>query len=676
MKKKINQISAIRNNTGSGSDLYTRYKKQMELILASNDVRPLSDEDRAFYVEDELLEKELQALYEDETDTMSVLLGYAGIGKSTVLRNFFNFSNSTAVISEDEEALIFPAVFNGLVMDEENGKMDGEEKQRIAEKIRDDLTRRIDSVCSFLEKKYKELRPGKEFNKEDEKEAREAAEKYWMEIYDYLERTNPKVLEHVPYYERINLTDIEEKYLKFQYACKCDSFIVAVTRLKMYLGSEKCPCKKLIVILDDIEPLPYSWQVQLVLQYSRLYDCLKNVSTDSRYKKYLVNMLISMRPHTYGMIKGNSAVQSFSVTREIFKNNMVDVGTLFHKKIMHYSQTVDVSNKEAWEHAKRILHILTRKFNSKYSEMVGNLCLLNTRDAMKEYATVLSNRIWIQKNMDKESGFTINEDDYIFNNITVIRALACEQYYLYAKRGTYLIPNILCNTPYDENYSFLNLLIFKCFINEQDSVDVYGKQDKSYGEIVTYFLEAFPGQKKLKEHLEEMIGYLFQEKILCRSINDMESPENLNNRSDLKKDTLLYLSPKGYEIWKMIAADSVYLELCREDYYRDYDDEKLKLNKESSFELMQKSQQVQIFQDVFQLLLELLEEEDRYVSYAKTQHTLDIYVKYFGNDVICEHLLEGLWNSISYSGNSGADNLPGKRREVLEKINAVKRKLQ
>ncbi|GFI57566.1 hypothetical protein IMSAG025_01006 [Muribaculaceae bacterium] len=72
---------------------------------------------------------------------------------------------------------------------------------------------------------------------------------------------------------------------------------------------------------------------------------------------------------------------------------------------------------------------------------------------------------------------------------------------------------------------------------------------------------------------------------------------------------------------------------------------------QSSYELMQKGQQLAIFCDLLILLKELIAEEQKYLLYAKDKSTLGLYHLYFGSEILCEKLYQGLCRSIEYSGN-------------------------
>lgn len=644
MKKKISQISPLKNLTAPKSDIYRKYRTQINKLISSSDIRPGSEEEKALYVPDKDTEEKLQDIYDDESDSLSLLIGYAGIGKSTVLRNFFNFSNSAISESRDQNAIIFPMSCNGKILDNKE--------------IVEDFTIRISSVCSFLEKKFPELRAW--FG---------TAEGQHI-FYEYIDGTNPKILEHVPYDQSTGASPSELESLKLYYAYEKERFTFMITKLKFYLGRTECRYNKLIVILDDIEPLPYHAQKNLIMQYVRFYECMRNVSEINSEKKYVINMLISIRPHTNRILNSENDFKAYYVTREIIKEDMVDLHQLFSKKILYYSKEISIENKESWDTATKVLLILSGKFNGKYKNLIKNISLLNSRDALKYYSLILSNRIWIQKNADKAAEFTINENDYIFNNITVLRALACEQYYVYAMRGQYLVPNILINSP-DKNYAILNLCLLNCFLREDYRNCSYGKEYKTGNEIIESFLDVFPDYHDLKEDVQKMIAYFYKQKLLRKSINDTEKTEALNDDIVITMQSKLYLSPKGYEIANMLSCDSVYFELCREEYYRTMENE---YSAQSSFELMQKGQQIDIFCDLLVLLKELIAEEQKYLLYAQGKKTLGLYHLYFGNEILCEKLYQGLCKSIEYSGNiynPDTSFLKGEVEQMLAESNNI-----
>ena len=64
----------------------------------------------------------------------------------------------------------------------------------------------------------------------------------------------------------------------------------------------------------------------------------------------------------------------------------------------------------------------------------------------------------------------------------------------------------------------------------------------------------------------EHINYLYEVGILNVSIKEQFE----DGKGKLMESNLIYLSSKGCEIWSMLSADSVLMEMYREDFYLKY----------------------------------------------------------------------------------------------------------
>ena len=58
--------------------------------------------------------------------------------------------------------------------------------------------------------------------------------------------------------------------------------------------------------------------------------------------------------------------------------------------------------------------------------------------------------------------------------------------------------------------------------------------------------------------------------MLRKSIYDIDDLKNLGKKESLSDDSMLYISPRGTELYEMFKRDSVLLEMLREDVWRDY----------------------------------------------------------------------------------------------------------
>ena len=263
------------------------------------------------------------------------------------------------------------------------------------------------------------------------------------------------------------------------------------------------------------------------------------------------------------------------------------------------------------------------------------------------FTKIMINRTWIQKDMEKKYYFQIAGENYVFNNISVLRAIACENSYVYKPKEDTIIPNILRNTM-DKEYGLLNLNIIRYFLNNTSEESSYGRESLSIGNIIYDFNKAIPGYLNLKDDLMTCIKFLFRTKILRKSINDYDEIDTLDRPETLTEESLLYLSPRGKEIWCMLDSDSVYMELCREDYYREVHENTYEAL--SSYELMKNNQQEEIFIDLYSLLGAFVSQEDELVAYALKKNSVVYYIHSFGKSAVCRQLFNGISKSTTYSG--------------------------
>lgn len=99
----------------------------------------------------------------------------------------------------------------------------------------------------------------------------------------------------------------------------------------------------------------------------------------------------------------------------------------------------------------------------------------------------------------------------MFNNVTVLRAIACGQSYIYNGKESKWIPNILYNTA-DKSFSYLNMcVIFLCLEKYGDSLRC-GIDSLKYDEIISAFSKSFPEYFNLIDDLHTSIKYLFEKK--------------------------------------------------------------------------------------------------------------------------------------------------------------------
>ena len=636
--RKINQLTKTRSDVKK-SNLYLQYQKPFDYFLNPDIGHKNIQEVNSYYISDEEIKNSLRAILSEPMDSVSVLIGYQGIGKSTDIRYSYEITNNAIGFDDNNAAVIFPSFFNGFVL----GQISDEEIS-IVKDVRSDLTKRIASVCSAIEEKFPELK--EEFYSAEGR----------MKFYQFLKYTNPKATVKLNYIGEQTLED------KLETAKNEEYYIYIVTQLKYYLTSKKCSYNRIMIILDDIESLPYNYQEQLILQYLRFYTCMRNLPDidDLDKKNNYVNLLVSVRPSTYKLLQNAKTVSAYSIAREIYKTKSVDMVQYFKQK---YDGLPEEYKTENWRRAYNILITFSNKFEKKYSNMIKNLMCLDIRRTLQIYAKVLSNSFWISKEINSGS----DQEEYAFNNITVIRALACGSNLVYMNNTETLIPNILYKTLEKDN-SILFLYIISYFIMQRAGFWEYGENGVTKAELIRDFCDAFGMKNNMDKDMSEIICYLYYRGVISISKNSYGKKDVEGEISD---HTFLYLSAKGLELWNMLAADSVLMELYREDTYQDLDNCKI-YDFCSSYDLMLMNKQMVIFEKIYDILLELYLDEKEMIDSSIKNGSYDKYMSLFGEKLMVEHLMTGVDKSIQYSGKN-SERLVVMSDELKSKIERTKR---
>lgn len=598
------------------------YQAEFDYFFNPND-KAVDFEDRNdLYVSDPEVENAFADIKSYSYNSISFFVGYAGSGKTTTLRHYFELATSLSVIKENEGILIFPSFF-----DAHSEKVDSAQ----------DLATRIGAICAVLENKYETIRQDF-YSKEG-----------ILRFYSFISETKPEILYQNNFIDFVNMSWYEQikKHLKdaynnFQYSYEA-------SRLKYYILNY-CPfIKKLIIILDDIESLSYENQCKYVRDYLSFHACMINLPRNSRH--FHANIIVSLRPHTYRILMHNQIIEAFPIAK-VIKKNPIDIRCYFNKLYEFKRKDTDPNELGRLTLCYDTLLELCNKFNGKYAKMVLNLTHYNVRKMLLAFSNIMNNRTWITKNQDLHLGDSSEyTPNYLFNNITVIRALACSEYKIYYNDDDCLIPNILYSTP-DRDYSILCLLILDYFRLNQHSDTLFciNSERLQYKYIVSKISEIFDtGELISEDDVRLCLNYLYKKKILRKSIYDEDFSLNTREPENLKKDSILYLSSRGYELIDMFYNDSVLMEMYREDMYRNYNNHSIN---EPSYILMLKNRQEDIFLDLLNIIADLIAIEAKYIEYTKKHHTFGLYRDAFGKDSVCFKLITGIKKSIDYSSKN------------------------
>lgn len=650
----------------SENDIYRKFKYQFDNLLTADEIPTNNEDFENLYVSDESFEAALYGFLSSIRNSMKFCVGYTGIGKTTSIRHCLKLGVSNVALlstnslqNSNKYMIIFPAFFDGI-------------KKETPDIL--NLIGRISAVCTTLEEIHPEL-----LNVLRTPQGRES-------FYTFIRKHTPNIVELPDDFLLIDLSRDDEIKERLKFAQKNFSYEYCANKLKYYIKCNYNLYDRLVIVLDDIETLPEKQQDKVIEEYLQFFECMNNTDfpSDSEYR---INLLISIRPHTLRLYQQGNFNRAFRrleafpiATNPVLKKQAVDLKLLFRRRFDYYTKQSPkiVGNKKSWDDCYKELMRLNDAFDGKYKDMILNLCFLNIREALAVYSKIFANRFWVQGNRFKESSFVVDSREYTFNNINVIRAIGCDNGATFTGGEGSVIPNMFFSSEH-EDYSVQCLLVMQYFLHSAQKAEgshqiTYGQSAKKLDEILQDW-STIVGEER-KQKLECALLYLFEKKILRKSIEDVDDISTIDTRESLNTKSKLYLSPLGYELMAMLGRDSVLLEMLRECAWREYDGRSDSYSLLSSYELLVQGVQYKIFIDLLEYVDYLREEEEKMFFDPDGNIDKSAYESAFGSSMVVTQLLRGIENSLNYSGIMNMPVVYDKFRRIRRRIDESSRNLQ
>lgn len=587
----------------------------------------LLSEDRlpdVFWEVDLDAEEKFNLFFNSDFEQQLVFLGDEGTGKTHFLKTYFSLSSDENFCIKDNQLLIF---FSG----DGNGIL---ENNNIVNYFADEIRK----VCEYYEKRYN----GSE----------EIVTKEIVGFYQFILDTKKDVLPRVWLTEKLDESVCEKEIRELK---NTKPFTYYLMRLKYDLISLKT-ISNVIVIFDNInneemfEPI-----------VCKMDKCIRNYNRD-KYSGYCVKTVFVMNSTVFWKICDKKRVFTDKIVK---KNKNFNMQGLFDDRFEKsrvkgekwmIERGFDLQNLE---YAKQVLTRLNSRFSHKYQKMILGLSMYNKELILKYYKKVVFNKTWVRKKRFSYASDAYDENkDFLFNNITCVRALACgdDQVYNPANNLENPIPNILYNTE-EEEYGIYILLLMKYFLRQKG---VYLYREDS-GEDLLKVCRNIWGEGIEYNNFKTAIDYLLHKNILAGYFQEFGK--------DFKSDCSykLYITEKGAELWDLIRSDSIVMELCREDCYRPVDSQM-----ESSYVLINTERQYLIFEDLIKMTGQIREDEDSLYRTVKEKGCDAEYVGAFGKKRMAFYLLEGISKSITYSISRSNEELKKMLNEELEAVCATR----
>ena len=591
---------------------------------------------------EELTDSEFNQKLEGESKVL-FFVGYRNTGKTSYLKRYFNIENNSPYIQSENMQMVIPVLNTDVIEGTSSDKM-------VSDCLR--------GVCEKLFLKYSEA---KNFYNEIEK------------FYQFIVDMHAAMIPELSFEDECRLTEFERKKERIARMRAQKKLSYYAMRLKFLIMNYCSDINKIIFVIDNLNNISqdYNEIKKVVNEYLDVFEHLKS----GNGLKLNIYIVISVRPVAFRQLKSDDRINAYICQKNVLtKEYKIDTARLFAKigELAEGNVTVD-SDTISYENN---LYQLGVKFKYKYSNMIEQLCFYDFDLMIKAYEKILYNETWIRSGEFRFSTSNVAQQGWSFNNITCIRALACGNKKLYRNRVKEekaepldcLIPNLLYNTQ-ECNYGVFILYTIKFFLRCFNAKLEYGDSYIVLKDYRNIFAEIFGDDNKDK--FEEVISYLYQCEILRKSIADDMDAKNSFYENIYKErigwESKMYITSRGRKLWDMLKDDSLLLELCREDIYRD--DSLPEDSMKSSYDLMTEGKQDILFKDLLSIIEEIFKEETEYLKLACENGKQDLFRAAFGKSPLSLTLLEGVSRSIQYSGCS--ESISPERDKLKMYINQI-----
>lgn len=466
------------------------------------------------------------------------------------------------------------------------------------------------------------------------------------DFYCFLEQTNIALLGYAYDADLRGKSNDEKQEIRLKAAEEKDRYAYESARLVYYIHNYHCNCKRFVFIVDNIEALSDNKE-NIVSDMLAFYSNMLNIPQRLRNReKPVFDLIFSMRNETYYNLNRYSEIRAYEPCVKILMDTAVDMVKYFSCKNKIAGEILEKG--DMWEEGYGIILNLAQKFSGKYSKMFCNLSNNEFAVIKQCYRKVLMNKLWILRGERGRNFSELALTDYLFNNISVIRALACGNNAVYRGEKSKVIPNVLLNDEFSDDSIYCLLMLYYMTRNGR-----LVKKDK----LFTVFREIFQDACETNRRVERILNHYLRHEVLTVKYRIIEEEE-----------VWLELTPRGAELWDMFASDSVLLELYREDHFCS---ERQGLSFRSSFDFMENIGQKVLFMQLFLYIHFLLDMEQEIRKKAANNGMWEFYINCFGYKLQARKLLEGVMKSVEYSGNQYEDDIKERISELRGRMNEL-----
>ncbi len=596
------------------------------------------------------------------TNGLYFLVGYAGMGKTTLLKHFFNFDTIAPYIKDNfcsnSKTLIIPFSWDGV-------QISG--NKEIDDRIKNSM---VQAAKIIYGKSYSS------FNKVEK-----------SKFIDFCDRTISACTRELTIEEeKDNNLTIDEK--RIDILCKEHPVEFASSLLKYVVCYSDRKFNKIIFIVDDLEKLSYSSTQHIYDIFARRIECFNNIpNTDSDNQSCKFNVIMSIRPHALRYLRDNTRWEQENSNAWDYLIDPLNkyvleaefpVPKIIKKRLDFAFKTNPPQMEESWKSSLESLSNLIGKLDTYEMERINKiqaLCHFDVRTALRAVRDILSSYVWCVKKdfTDSDNKYPyVSYNDYDFSWVNVLRTMSCGNLTVYnsSTDGGYALPKydgsevFICNILIDneKKLDITPALILEYF----DFHSTHGNEREPLSERLTghgysvtvdnltnTFYDIFNCEYITKEKIKLTVENLFKNRLLRKTVISKDSENSIDS---LGEGDYLYLSAKGYCLLDLFSDSTALLEIYREDIKREYNNDNYY---NPSYTLIKNNEFSVLYEDLILLCKEIYRKENEAFSHMKNN---DFKSKGL---ILTEKILSGLKKSLNKQIDSLSNNTDS---ETLNKI--------
>lgn len=567
-----------------------------------------------YYVPQPEIEGKLNDFLQLPVDDDKYLIGFTGIGKTTLLKNFFKINSEDPFFTDSGRLIAYLSVFSDDIRDEEA---------------------LLHVFCSFMQTIVDTLIEKVPFNFQ--------STEHQESLYQYAAKKKKRLL-----VEEINFENTRKSTAQllnlFKKQHPLDFYSTLINFLLDKINRDTPLVRELILVYDDIEAQKPELHIPFISLAEEIAAKLKGTA---HHRTYIVKSLISMRNYTFRFHYARQSDARRNYTEDvILKKSIPRMKEIFNKRFQVYYDNEDVRikipNEQRWIDATNVLKRVVDDI-SDFGDTISAIANYDISHSLKMFLRVLTNHRWFAPDEIYYQGSYASLDPELYQPVKerTFKALVYGEEAIFVDSEDNLLPNILCfhGEEEDSDVELIPLYVMEYMLSLQRSNEatLYGEhsiEGKSLKDSIVKILH----QQNIETLVDYVIGRLYVQRCLLRSIFQAEVQSGDYHRTNTRKydsSYNLYLSLRGNKIMQLLANDSLLLEFFRDDI-----DTNLPGNKIPSSDMLQTDKLLYLID----YCTHLFEKEQLYISQADKEQ----YFRWFGGSFVTFRLLQGINNTYKY----------------------------